>query len=708
MAKISDNSDRLILDVDHRNGKILVEVDEGLVQIMKPHQRDGIRFMFDCTIESVDRLKNHNHQTGCILAHSMGLGKTLQAIAYLHTVMTNEHTARFIRKALIIVPYNVLKNWQDEIQQWFDECRRYIDVARYDLPRSKSISDRLETLKDWHRTGGILVITIGTFTRLVLGRSFHEDECPEGMKIVKETLLTPDVFIMDEGHLLRNSSNQINRAASMIVTLRRIILTGTPMQNNLEEYYVMVDFVKPSLLGTLQDFRNRFSNPITNGQHIDSTNFDVNFMKKRAHVLHTMLQPSIHRCDYLVLVPYLPPKQEYIIYLQLTSTQAKLYQYYLDNLTKKSQQSLFKDFWVLLLLNNHPALLIDMYEKQYNITMDNDYTIGQNVDDNGDHNCSQTNNTVMDRMAKREISPNDKQWWTAIIDERNVRCIELSAKFIVMFAIIGECQKLNDKLVIFSQSLINLNMIELMLGKCPNDSWIPNVDYFRIDGNVTVEARHRIIQAFNDESNKKARLLLLSTRSGGIGINLVGANRCIIFDCSWNPAQDTQAIFRIFRYGQRKPCFIYRLAGYGTMENRIYQRQVAKLSVSKRVVDEKQIRRYFTLRQLEELYTFMRRPLQRQTLPVPRDDLLASLVRKHSQHILLYYEHDSLLQNRPEEELTEEEKQQAWIDWEQNRNGNTKNLSEMRSSQYDDDFGDNGDDIIEQYVNSDDYRELLY
>ncbi|KAH9517175.1 hypothetical protein DERF_007865 [Dermatophagoides farinae] len=652
LAKMSITSDRLILDIDKQNEKILIEVDEGFVQILKSHQRDGIQFMFDCTIESVDRLKNHCHQTGCILAHSMGLGKTLQAVAYLHTIMTNQHTARFIRKALIIVPYNVHKNWQDEIQKWLDECRRYFNIVRYDLSRSKSISERLATIKDWHQTGGILVMTIGTYTRLVLGRSFHEEESPEGMAIVKDCLLTPDVFIMDEGHLLKNSSSQINRATSLIVTSRRIILTGTPMQNNLEEYFVMVDFVKPNLLGTIHEFRNRFINPITNGQHIDSTDFDVNFMKKRVHVLFKMLQPSIHRCDYQVLVPDLPPKQEYIVYLQLTDIQAKLYQYYLDNITKKSQQNLFKDFWVLLLLNNHPALLIDMYEKQYDVRMDNDYTIAQN-DDYNNNNRSPTINDLS--MTKRKTFSRNKnnnnkqqQWWTAIIDERyNIRCMELSSKFIIMFEIIGECQKLNDKLVIFSQSLINLDMIELMLSKCSNCDWSRDVDYFRIDGKVTVETRHRIIQTFNDESNKKARLLLLSTRSGGIGINLVGANRCIIFDCSWNPALDTQAIFRIFRYGQRKPCFVYRLAGFGTMENRIYQRQVAKLSTSKRVVDEKQIRRYFTLRQLEELYTFMRKPLYPQTLPVPRDDLLASLIRKYPGHILLYYEHDSLLQNHP-------------------------------------------------------------
>ena len=121
------------------------------------------------------------------------------------------------------------------------------------------------------------------------------------------------MVIIDEGHMLKNADTRLNGVASKIKTKRRIILTGTPLQNNLIEYFVMVSFVKPHLLGSKEEFCNRFENPITNGQYIDSTDFDVYLMKKRFFVLHKFLESSIHRRDYTILAPYLPPKCEYVL-----------------------------------------------------------------------------------------------------------------------------------------------------------------------------------------------------------------------------------------------------------------------------------------------------------------------------------------------------------------------------------------------------------
>merc|ERR1712156_195510 len=116
-----------------------------------------------------------------------------------------------------------------------------------------------------------------------MGKKFKK-----GMKqVFKETLLDPgpDLVICDEGHILKNTKSALNIAMNRIKTRRRIILTGTPLQNNLTEYYAMVEFVKPKLLGTFPEFRNRFVNPIKNGQHSDSTDSDVKRMKKRTFIL---------------------------------------------------------------------------------------------------------------------------------------------------------------------------------------------------------------------------------------------------------------------------------------------------------------------------------------------------------------------------------------------------------------------------------------
>jgi transcriptional regulator ATRX len=100
----------------------------------------------------------------------------------------------------------------------------------------------------------------------------------------------PDIVICDEGHLLKNEKSALNKAVNRIKTLRRIILTGTPLQNNLKEYYEMVNFVKPNLLGTRKEFMNRFVNPISNGQHSDSTERDIRMMKQRSFVLNDLLK----------------------------------------------------------------------------------------------------------------------------------------------------------------------------------------------------------------------------------------------------------------------------------------------------------------------------------------------------------------------------------------------------------------------------------
>jgi len=168
---------------------------------------------------------------------------------------------------------------------------------------------------------------------------------------------------------------------------------------------------------------------------------------------------------------------------------------------------------------------------------------------------------------------------------------------------------------------------------------------------------HRMINFFFF----RAKLFLISTKAGGLGINLTGANRVILFDPSWNPAHDTHSVFRVFRFGQTKPCYIYRLLAHGTIDEKVYNRQIQKLSLSCRVFDEHQNERHLEYEEIKDMYDFNANDEpQLSSLSTPKDKLLADLLVSHKDWIFNYLEHDALLENKKERELTSDEQQEAW------------------------------------------------
>merc|ERR1711874_831998 len=163
-----------------------------------------------------------------------------------------------------------------------------------------------------------------------------------------------------------------------------------------------------------------------------------------------------------------------------------------------------------------------------------------------------------------------------------------SNKLQIFMGILEESVKRNDRILLFSQSLFTLNLIEDFLKRKKlteaEDPWVAGVNYYRLDGSTSALEREKLINNFN--ANTKVKLFLVSTRAGSLGINLVGANRVVIFDASWNPCHDSQAVCRVYRYGQTKPCYIYRLVSDKCLEKKIYDRQVNKQGMADRIVDE--------------------------------------------------------------------------------------------------------------------------
>lgn len=160
----------------------------------------------------------------------------------------------------------------------------------------------MEHIEQWHKGNGVLIMGYNMFRNLV-DNAFQMDEISDDHKKVKQMLIDPgpDLVICDEGHLLKNDETSLNDVLSSIRTNRKIALTGTPLQNNLNEYYCMVNFVKPNLLGTRKEFKHQCVHPIMKGQYMNSTEQDIKIMKKRSHVLHKLLDGCIHRADISVL-----------------------------------------------------------------------------------------------------------------------------------------------------------------------------------------------------------------------------------------------------------------------------------------------------------------------------------------------------------------------------------------------------------------------
>ena len=356
--------DQLVLDFDPDTMKVLVEVDKKLVKKLKPHQVKGVKFMWDACFESLEQIKAGKTPGGAILAHCMGLGKTLQTITLTQTVLHNKHVD--VERVMVICPVNTVKNWQDEYDKWLTG---ELEVDVYEMSREKDNWGRADRLQQWYREGGVLIIGYEMFRNLVNEKNgkFKKKQ----REIFNKCLLDPgpDLVICDEGHLLKNEKSAINKAVNRISSIRRIVLTGTPLQNNLKEYFEMVNFVKPHLLGTRKEFSNRFVNPIVNGQHADSTEKDVRVMKKRSFVLNDLLKGCMQRLDYNVLLPYLQPKHEYVLSITMTELQKKLYKFYLENFAKAGQISdegkleggkkggLFYDVQQLSRIWNHPFIL---------------------------------------------------------------------------------------------------------------------------------------------------------------------------------------------------------------------------------------------------------------------------------------------------------------------------------------------------------------
>ncbi|XVF06452.1 hypothetical protein REPUB_Repub06bG0049200 [Reevesia pubescens] len=690
-----------IVNVRREDGEEAVRIPPSISAKLKVHQIAGIRFMWENIIQSITKVRSGDKGLGCILAHTMGLGKTFQVIAFLYTAMRIVDLG--LKTALIVTPVNVLHNWRQEFMKWRPSEVKPLRVFMLeDVPRER----RVEWLAKWRAKGGIFLIGYAAFRNLSLGK--HVKDRHIARDICHALQDGPDILVCDEAHTIKNTRADTTQALKQVKCQRRIALTGSPLQNNLMEYYCMVDFVREGFLGSSHEFRNRFQNPIENGQHTNSTHEDVKIMNQRSHILYEQLKGFVQRMDMSVVKKDLPPKTVFVIAVKLSPLQRKLYKRFLDvhgftndrASNEKFRKSFFAGYQALAQIWNHPGILQLKEDRGYISREDaaeNFLADDSSSDENIDYNVAvgeKTRNVNDSLHEKSDYGFIQKGWWSDLLHENNYKDLDYSGKMVLLLDIITMSSDVGDKALVFSQSIPTLDLIELYLSRLPRrgkqgKSWKKGKDWYRLDGRTESSERQKLVERFNDPMNKRVKCTLISTRAGSLGINLYAANRVIIVDGSWNPTYDLQAIYRAWRYGQTKPVFAYRLMAHGTMEEKIYKRQVTKEGLAARVVDRQQVHRTISKEEMLHLFEFgdeenfdtlmelneengnqnmtyeIGKSLK-QKMPVSHgscssDKLMESLLGKHHPRwIANYHEHETLLQENEDEKLSKEEQDMAW------------------------------------------------
>ncbi|KAF4321715.1 hypothetical protein BBO99_00001673 [Phytophthora kernoviae] len=292
-VSVVDAPPPLVLWQSETDPEMKVVVPEIVGKFLRPHQREGVQFMFDC----VSQIRGFDGQ-GCILADDMGLGKTLQSITLMYTLLlTGMDLKPTVKRAIVVCPTSLVKNWDDEIIKWLHG--RVKTIALFEAKRETVIKGINQFIEGSKRprpgfSAQVLIISYETFR--MHAQKFADTPC------------CCDLLVCDEAHRLKNASSQINRALSSLACRKRVLLSGTPMQNDLEEFFAMVDFTNPNILGTPSEFRKNYLGPILIGREPDSSDHERNVAQSCSAMLCEIVNQFILRRGNILNAKHLPPK----------------------------------------------------------------------------------------------------------------------------------------------------------------------------------------------------------------------------------------------------------------------------------------------------------------------------------------------------------------------------------------------------------------
>ena len=507
---------------------------------LRSYQQDGVNWL-----HFLNKYNLHG-----VLCDDMGLGKTLQTLC----IVASDHHMRAEEFAktqapdqqrlpsLIVCPPTLTGHWKQEIRQYAP----FLQAVAYVGPpaeRSKVVQ-QLATAD--------IVITSYDISRndVEILRPINWNYC-----------------VLDEGHLIKNPKAKASVAVKRLQSNHRLILSGTPIQNNVLELWSLFDFLMPGFLGTEKVFQDRFAKPIAASRFAKSSSKEQEAGALAVESLHKQVLPFLLRRLKEEVLNDLPPKILQNYYCDLSDLQKKLFEDFnrkeaksLQEMAgspdKEAKQHIFQALQYMRKLCNSPAMVMKEGHKQYAATQ-----------------------ALLARESSSLRDPKHAPKLTALRDLL-VDCgigAESNGGGVVPTADQAVSQ---HRALIFCQMKEMLDMVESTVLK----KLLPSVTFSRLDGSVEASKRQDIVNRFN--SDPSIDCLLLTTSVGGLGLNLTGADTVIFVEHDWNPQKDLQAMDRAHRIGQKKVVNVYRLITRGTLEEKILNLQRFKIDVASTVVNQ--------------------------------------------------------------------------------------------------------------------------
>ncbi|KAL5103488.1 DNA repair and recombination protein RAD54B [Taenia crassiceps] len=563
---------------------------------LHPYQLEGIKFLYECVL-GYRRVENQHivHSEvvsesvgdetcdiyGGILADEMGLGKTVQVIGLLSVLLKQGPYGGqpVIRRCLIVTPGSLVANWQKEFRKWVSQC----NISTYCVSQDNPLKAYFSQMKP----PPVIILSYEMLLQ-------HADRIAE--------MASLDLVICDEGHRLKNLEIKTTTVLKRLPARRRIILTGTPIQNDLNEFWSLAEFVAPGCLASdREEYRTCIVNPLSKSLHsaelfkvIASADARVpaELVTDSAESLgalqrlKTALRMFMLRRTSDMIVRRLPDKVEQIVFCEASSLQRELESVlmswirnqldynmeaeanFINMAEDSSEPSSFENGIDVLAcimafrkLYNHPSLLLESLSKYSKRKFES--TPAKSFPDGlADH---------LFGVLQRDLPPTERGGCSSAF------CLT-SGKLAVLQHLLTSISQMHTdppslggshRLVLVSNFTQTLDLLE------PICRAITKSPCLRIDGKTPTKRRIEIVDRFNSPTCVE-RVLLLSSKAGGTGLNLIGADFLVLFDIDWNPATDAQALARVWREGQKRRVHLIRLITADGLEERILQRQIAK------------------------------------------------------------------------------------------------------------------------------------